>query len=350
MVAVASTGKDAETDLTLRIGSSKPVPEVRMTLPDAGLDHASLPDLRPGDRLIASAELEVTTDCPRAQSDCTGNPYRFDPNVEVGLVLADGDRVATPGRRAVRIGRPQRREVTHKRHHDVFVFDNVPYTIPAGGLPWGGPTFVNVAIAAWHRQARRGQVLIIGQNNPGGRPSGNMGAISVVRLRPGRQRQPQPLRTEQRQITALPVITGQPQKGTVYSHRLDDLKTGEQLRVRAVLKTSSTHLGYPVRSTIEVFLSDDPTATRPGSEARRVCPDGPQISRANGKNTLPSDNPMRSEKAGVKRIVKDARAPLYVNVVLTDGDPKHRGQPGDALSIVPGGHLAVTRFSANLAG
>ena len=347
---MASTGKDAETDLTLGIASSKPAPRVRMSLPDSGPDHASLPDLRPGDRLMVSAELEVTADCRRQQSDCTGTPYRFDPKVEVSLLLAGGDGVATPGGRAVRIGRPQRRAVTHDRHHDVFVFDNVPFTVPAGGLPWGGPSFVNVAVAAWDRRARSGQVLIVGQNNPGGRPSGNMGGISVTRLRPGGQRQPAPLRTAQRQITSLAVVTGQPQKATIYSQRLDDLKTGEQLRVRARVDTSTSNLSYPVRSTVEVFLSDDPAGTSPGNEARRVCPDGPQICRANGKNTLPGDNPMTSKKAGVKRIVKDARVPLYVNVMVTDGDPEQQAQPGDALAIDPGGFLEVTRFPARLAG
>ena len=350
-MAVASTGKDAEKLLELQIAASKPAPTVAMTLPGSGPDHASVPDLRPGDRLLVSAELEVTTDCPRQQSDCAGRPYGFDPQVEVGLVLADGGGVARPGGgRALALGAPQRRKVTHRRHHDVFVFDNVSFTVPAGGLPWNGPSFVNATIAAWHARARSGQVLIVGQNNPGGTPSGDMGGISLARFRPGRQRQPAPARTEQRLITALPVITGQPQKGVVYSLLLDDLETDEQLRVRANVKTSSAHLGYPVRTTVEVFLSEDPTATQPGNEAKRVCPDSPEISRGNGRNTLPTDNPMSSPKTGVKRIVKDARVPLYVNVMVTNGDPEHRAQPGDSLRIRSGGFLAVTRYPPRLAG
>lgn len=350
-MAVASTGKDPEEFLKLDIESAKPAAEVAISLPSSGPDHASLPALAPGDRILVSAELQVTTDCPRQQSDCTGRPYGYDPEVEVGLVLADGDGVAQAGGgSAVRLAPPQRRKVRHERHHDVFVFDSVSYTVPPGGLPWSGPSFVNVTLAAWHPQAGQGHKLIVGQNNPGGRPSGDMGGISVARFRPGQQRQPRPARTEQLQISALPVITSNPQKGVVYSSRLDGLETGEQLRVRANVKTSSAHLGYPVRTTVEVFLSEDPAGTQSGNEAKRVCPDGPQISRGNGKNTLRTDNPMGSPKTGVMRIAKDARVPLYVNVMVTDGDPKHRAQPGDSLSILPGGFLAVTRFPARRAG
>jgi hypothetical protein len=350
-VAVASTGKDAQGFLKLKIAASKPQPRVAMTLPGGGPAHARVPDLRPGDRLLVSAELELTTDCPRQQSDCAEKPYGFDPQAEVALLLADADNVANPGSgRAIALGPPRRRAITHERHHDVFVFDNVAYTVPRNGLPWSGAAFLNATLAAWHRRAQPDQVLIVGQNNPRGRPSGDMCGISVARLRPGTMAQPTALRTQQRQITSLAVVTGNPQKAIVYSQRLDDLETGEQLRVRAGLKTSTAHLGYKVRTTVEVFLSTDPTAIDPGNEAKRVCPDGPQISRGNGKNTLPTDSPMSSAKTGVKRIVKDARVPLYVNVMLTNGDPEHNAGPGDALEIVSGGFLAVTRYPAALAG
>jgi len=351
-VAVASTGKNAERFLKLDIEASKPKPRVVMSLRQGGAAHASLPDLRPGDRLLVSAELEVTTDCPRQQSDCAKKPYGFDPEVEVALLLTNGAGEAVPAAgSAISLGQPVRRTVTHHRHHDVFVFDNAEFVVPGSGLPWNGPSFINATIASWHPQAKQDQVLIIGQNNPGGRPSGDMGGISVARFRPGTETFPNPLRVQKRQITTLRVITGQPQKGIVYSQRLPNLKAREQLRVRAGLKTSSAHLGYPVRTTVEVLLSTDPAGTDPGGEAKRVCPESPQISRGNGKNTLPGDNPMSSLKTGVMRIVKDARDPLYVNVMLTDGDPEHKAGPGDALSILPaGGFLAVTRYSAAMAG
>jgi hypothetical protein len=349
-VAEASTGEDAERFLKLPIAAAKPQPKVVMSLPQGGPPHASLPDLLPGDRLLVSAELQVTTDCPKKQTDCAGKPYKFDPQVELALLLASGPETATvsPGA-AVPLGAPQRRKVIHARHHDVFVFDNVSLTVPQSGLPWSGPSFVNATVSTWHPQAKQGHVLIIGQNNPGGTPAGDMAGISVVRLRPGTQKQPKPLRTQARQFRSVPVITKQPQKRIVYSQRLDDLETGEQLRVRAGLRTSSAHLGYPVRTTVEVLLATDPARTDPGREARRVCPDSPEISRGNGRNTLPADNPMVSPKTGVKRIVKDAKAPLYVNVMVTSGDPLHKARPGDAMKIVAGGFLAVTRYPAKLA-
>ena len=313
--------------------------------------HARLPDLRPGDRILVSAELEVTTDC-RQPPGCADTPYQYDPSVEFGLILAASGTAATPDpATAILLAPPQVRTVTHDRHHDVFVFDNAAFTVPPSGLPWSGPSFVNATVAAWHPQAQQGQILIMGQNSPSGRPKGDMCGLSVARLRPGTLTQPTALRTERRHAPTVPVITNSPQKRVVYSKRVDNLKRREQLRIRAQLKTRSAHLGYKVRTTVEVFLSEGQTSTDPGNEAKRVCPDDdPQISRGNGKNTLPTDNPMRSLKTGVKRIAKDARVPLYVNVMVTTGDPDRKAGPRDELNIVPGGFLAVTRYPPGMAG
>jgi hypothetical protein len=353
-VAVASTGKNAQKRLKRPIAGSQPPPWAAMTLPGDGPPpppHARLPDLRPGDRILVSAELEVTTDCQQPPG-CAGTPYGYDPEVAFGLVLAASKTAATPDPAiAIPLAPPQVRAVTHERHHDVFVVDNAAFTVPPNGLPWSGPSFVNATFAAWHPQAQQGQVLIIGQNSPSGRPKGDMCGLSVARLRPGTLTQPTALRTERRHAPTIPVITSNPQKRVVYSKRLDNLKRREQLRIRAQVKTRSAHLGYKVRTTVDVFLSEGQTSTDPGNEAKRVCPDDdPQITRGNGKNTLPTDNPLSSSKVGVKRIVKDARVPLYVNVMVTTGDPDRRAGPGDALNIVPGGFLAVTRYPPGLAG
>ncbi len=353
-MAVASTGKNAQKFLRLPIASSKPAARSVMSTPRDGTPpppHARLPDLHPGDRMLLSAELEVTTDCERPPG-CTDTPYRYDPQVEFGLILADGAAVADPSAGSVINLAPfQRRTVTHERHHDVFVFDNAAFTVPSGGLPWNGPSYLNATVGAWHAQAQQDQIAIMGQNNPSGRPGGDMCGLSVVRLRPGTIAQPTAIRTQRRQITSVPVITGRAQKRIVYSQRLDNLKSDEQLRIRAGLKTSSAHLGYKVRTTVEVFLSTDPSSINPGNEAKRVCPDqDPRISPRNGKNTLPTDNPMDSPKTGVKRIVRNARVPLYVNLMVTSGDPDRKAGAGDTMRIVPGGFLAVTRYPAALAG
>jgi hypothetical protein len=156
------------------------------------------------------------------------------------------------------------------------------------------------------------------------------------------------LRTTERRALILPIVTGQ--KTVVYSQQLAGLERGEQLAVRAWVRTSTANLGYPARVTTEIVLASDPAAANPGAEAKRVVPDSPQICRGNGFNCLPADSPATSRKAGSIRIVRDARVPLYANVVVTTGDPLRRAAPGHALSVLDGGFLEVVRYPAELEG
>jgi hypothetical protein len=347
-VGVAATGADAELFQKLRISSSNPTPKVVMRLGQGGEPHASLPDLHPGDRLLVSAELQVTTDCSTQHEGCAGAPYRYAPNVAATLLVAKRDSTATAGPRKGFALDVVTRRCKHERHHEVLAFDNLEFVVPDGGLPWSGSSWVNVALAAAHRRATRGHHLLIGQNEPDGSVQGDMGGISVVRLRPPDQTTPAPLRTTERRALTVPVVVGQ--KAVVYSQRLDALERGEQLAVRANVNTSSAHLGYPVRVKTEVVLSTSATDPDPGAEARRVTPAGPRICRGNGHNCLPAATADASPKVGAIRIVRNAGAPLYVNVVLTVGDPLRRAAPGQALNVVEAGFLEVVRYPAALAG
>jgi hypothetical protein len=346
-VSVASTGPAPELVETLPIAAAS-APRVVMSMGQGGAAHASLPDLRPGDRLLVSAELEVTTDCHRQQTDCVGKPYVYAPTVETTLLLASSAGQATQeAGRSLVVGQPQRRAVPHARHHDVLVFDNAEFVVPRS-LGWSGPTFLNLAASALHPKATRGHVLIVGQHEPGGTVKGDMSGLSVVRLRPGTQPLPKALRTTTRSSTTVPVVTGQ--RAVAYSLRLDQLRKGEQLRVRARVKPSSAHLTYPVRVTTELLLTDSPTSTEPGREARRTTPESPQICRGNGFNCLKSESPATSTKAGAMQIAADAQVPLYVNAVVIVGDPLDKAAPGDTLSIIDGGMIEVVRFPAAAAG
>jgi hypothetical protein len=346
-VAVASTGADAELFEKLRIATADPTPKVVMRLAQGGEPHASLPDLRAGDRLLVSAELEVTADCAKQQSDCVGKPYEYAPNVETTVLLTGGASVATASPNRGIALRTRRRPIGHQRHHEVFVFDNLPFVVPAGGLPWRRSTWINVAISAANPKATSRDVLIIGQQNEGGVVSGDMSGISVIHLRPARQTTPQPLRALGLRATELPVVKGQ--RVVVYSQQLDGLRKGEQLAVRAKVNTTTAHLGYPARVKTEVLLSTRATSPDPGAEARRVTA-SPQICRGNGHNCLPTATLDPSRKVGVTRILKDANAPLYVNVVVVTGDPFGKAHPGHALNILDGGFLEVVRYPAELAG
>jgi hypothetical protein len=74
-VLVASTRSDSELvqtiPITRRPGQS---PRVVMSLGKGRRSNTSLPDLTPGDRLDATAELEVTTDCEKRQPGWSAAP------------------------------------------------------------------------------------------------------------------------------------------------------------------------------------------------------------------------------------------------------------------------------------
>ena len=152
-----------------------------------------LPELAADDRLLALAELELTTDA----EDPTTRAHR-----QRVLVRAQGrgDDVAGPrrragggeGSRAVEIVKqPWREAISHQRHHAVITFGDGELRIPAGGPPWRGPSRVNVVVSASHPDAKPGNVLLVGQNEKTPTVVQDMAGIRVVRYRPGSEKGPQ---------------------------------------------------------------------------------------------------------------------------------------------------------------
>jgi hypothetical protein len=354
LVLVAATRKNAERPpRTVRIQRSGSRPQVVLSLAQGGSGRTSLPDLEPGDGLLISAEIEVTTDCEQRQEDCINGAYDYPPEVEARLVVADSKDASGSKQGHARVLKKQSRKITRWRHHDVFVFDDVEFRIPAGGLPWAGPTFVNVAVGAQHPDAGPHHVVLVGQNElvkGKARVIGDMSGISVIRSRPAGVPRPDVIRTDRRRAESLPVVKGETR--VVYAQELKDLKKGEQLVVKAEVKTSAEHLGYPARATVEVILAENPRKPEPGNEARRITTTEGRICPRNGKNCVPSESPMASRKAGVLRIERNAKKgkSLYVIAILVTGDPRRQAKQGDRLRIRDGGSLRIFRYPAEMAG
>ena len=76
-VWVTTTGNHSERVSTLDVSTDPGGP--RTVVMSLGPD--TLKGLRLGDRLKASSELEVTTDCLIASPRCVGNPYNYDPTI-----------------------------------------------------------------------------------------------------------------------------------------------------------------------------------------------------------------------------------------------------------------------------
>ena len=352
-IRVASTGKEAEDPLTIPVHRSGSHPEVVLSLGQNGQGPHRLPDLEPGDILLISAEVEVTTDCKQKQADCVKDPYTYDPEVEVGLIVADSKNAAENKEGHAKVLKKQKRKVTHRRHHDVFVFDDVEFAVPEGGLPWSGPTFVNVAVSAQDPKASNNDIVLIGQNelkDGRGVAVGDMSGISVIRSRPGDTPRPEVIRNDRRRAESLPVVKGETR--IVYSQELKDLKKGEQLVVKADIETSADHLEYPARATVEVILAEKRDEDKPGAEGRRITATDGRVCPRNGKNCLDTEKSMISSKTGVVRIEKNAKKdePMYVHAVLDTGNPTREDDPRDELRIRDGGSLRTFRYPPEMAG
>lgn len=345
-VRIGATAGNAETTDRVAIRRDHGQKMVVMSLGGAK-GRPRLPDLLPADELLVSAELELTTDCEQQQTDCTGKPYTFEPEVETQLLLARAPEIVTPEPGdAIPLAPPERVSITHARHHHVVVYDGVRHTVGEDEIAWVGPSFVNLALSAKSPKAQPGQVVIVGQNNPGGKPEGDMAGLSVARRR-GR---PTSTRLNEKALLAssIPVVKGETR--VLYSAELSGLRAGTQLLVRAKVRTSTSHLSYPARTTLRLIVGDAPRDQAPGVMAKGVVL-SPEVSRRNGTNRLPAERRGGSSmKVGVARVATDAPGPVYLNVVLETGDPHGLAEPGDEMRVLAGGGIWITRYEPEVDG
>jgi hypothetical protein len=353
-VLACSTDKDPERQpLTIPITTKLDARRrVVMALGPGEYPYSSMPDLAPGDRIEVSAELEVTTDAEVAGSDCVGKPYHYNPRIKARLLLADSpNATARAPTTAVALGSSLSTVCTHEQHHHIVVFSDVSYTVGAAGLPWTGDSYLNLVVSAHHPRAKRGHVLLIGQNEPGsgGGPAyakGDMGKINVVRYRgqpepSGKVKSTTRIRNSQVPIRKQPTV--------VYSLRLGDLRKDEQLLMQAKMKSSNPH-AYKARVSTQVVLTDSANGTGLHGSARDYAALKGEIGKYNGCNCLPGDT-CTTRKFGTLRMLKDVTAPLFATLVVTSAaPPPGHAQAGDTLKILSGGALTVTRLPPEVTG
>ena len=304
------------------------------------------PDLAPGDKLRVFAELEVTTDADDPNHPGRiGNAYSYAPKVSASLLLASGpDEVEARQGKAIDLARPWRQTVSHQQHHAVATFADADFEVPNGGLPWRGPSCVNLVLAASNAQASQGDVLLIGQNEKTPTVVQDMAGIRVVRERGGGSRASQPARESACLCAGVPVAKTET---VVLSHELDDLQVSEQLLVTANLVTDAARLGYPARISTRLFLADSRDQTEPGGSAKQVASWKGQLSKFTGFNCIPGDGPRTTQKFGVGAIRQPPGRPLFVNLVAVSAAPFGGAGAGDELPIDTGrSFLEITRFPA----
>lgn len=340
-------GKPAATSIVVGATANKPElvetlpidgkPRVALSLGPATTAETPMPDLERGDRLLAFAELELTTDAEDpSHPGRIGNAYSYAPKVEATFELADSPESVD----GAELAPAWRQTVTHQRHHTVVTFGDAGVTVAEPRQ-----ACVNLVVAAAHPEARAGDVLLVGQNEKVPKVVQDMAGIRVVRFRPGDAPEPAPERAAACLCAGVPVAKRQT---VVFSHKLDGLKPGEQILVRARLVTDARGLAAAARISTRLFLADSPEQTEPGGAAAANVTWKGHLSKFTGFNCVPGEGPQTSSKYGVATARQAPGRSLYVNLVAVSAAPFGGIAPDAELAIdAASSELAVTRFRPN---
>ena len=354
---VATTGNKSEIVKTIPIAPHKGAKK-RVVM---SLQPGNLGDLRDGDRLEATAEVEVSVclkpnELHGSNRPCIGSTYGYDPTVIGELVLADGG--ATGGARAVSLGSDKltcRQSQPNRNHHCVLVIDDGRLEVgDASRLPCNAQTcHVNLVLSAHDRKAKGGDKLVVGADSGGRSVNGDKGRVNVARYRPGSQKRDDPLTTDARVRSTLP-IAGEGAKvkeRAVYSIELGNLRLGEQLVIDGRLVTRIGRHPYNAFQTTGIVLSEGRDSASREGWPERVGDLNGQIAEANGFNCTQGDSahedPCTARKVGVLEITRDSPKTLYVNLVAglaaqADFDNRHRNS--DVARVSTDGFLRVYRY------
>jgi hypothetical protein len=263
--------------------------------------QVALPPLANGDRVIAPAEVQVTTRCDVGQ---VAPGCGYNPNVRAQLVLAGGGNQ--------RVIATQTQSCNKAEHHCMFVFRPSEATITTGDC---ASCVVNLVMWAWHGDARAGgddKVLVGGNDGnylDNGKIEGDQGRLMAVRER-GIVGADRAMR-ESSGSGSLDVNTNANPE-VVYAHALGDLKAGEQYIVEARIVTN---VASRARFSTEMFLTRDKNATD-GNGLDKVAPS--QIGEHNGINCT---DECVTRKVAVFRVTENVAGPIYVNVTARSAVP-----------------------------
>src|SRR5687768_5178713 len=184
-------GKTDDPELVKRlpVGRSESSASRRVVM---RLSPEDLPDLAPGDRLSAPAEVQVTTRCDIGQS-APGCGYN--PNVAAQIILTgDPGDTDADGQASVALSGMLELTCTAAEHHCMLVFPTASATRRLEGaaeLPCVADSrcSINLVMWAWHPDARAGDIdeVLVGENEgdflQNGIILGDKGRLMAIRER-----------------------------------------------------------------------------------------------------------------------------------------------------------------------
>jgi hypothetical protein len=341
-------GETDEPELVKRlpIGQSESGADRRVVM---RLSAEEIPDLAPGDRLSAPAEVQVTTRCDVGQ---VAPGCGYNPSVAAQLILTgDPDDTHADGGGSVALSEKLELSCTSAEHHCMLVFPVAAATrrLEDGALlPCVAEDrcAINLVMWAWSPDARGGDVdeVLVGENEgdflQNGVIQGDKGRLMVIRERglgddDRGERETTGSGTLSIPTSATPTV--------IYSHALksggDGLKRNEQYVVEAKVVTA---VSDRARFSTRMFLTRDPS----DRDASLDHIEPKAIGEHNGTNCTSGTSPCTTRKVSVFRVEEDIPGPVYVNIVGISEVPG----PGSASVSVrrADGFLRSTRYAPSL--
>ena len=355
-IRVVTADKRAERIKTIPVGKRRGSEE-RVAL------SVGLGDLRDGDRVEASSELEVTICLKPAPGQagypCVGRTYGYSPRVTAQVVIARG-KAQTKGTQPLTSPQTLRcsQEQPNRNRHCVLVNDWEKTEIPdVTDLPCPPDECrANVVINAYHPAAKARDKVVIGSHDREGHVQGDRARVNAIRFRPGDTPKPDALTEQSPDRKTVPVVNDgrEPRKVVLDSLPLPNLNEGEALMADAKGVIKIDRLRYNTFIATELILANSPRATETGREARRASKGDGEIGKPNGSNCTQGASAYRDpctfRKVGVATIDQDARRPLYLNLVagmeakVLQGGSWHRG---DSARVLDQGIIRVFRLDTN---
>ncbi|UJA21416.1 hypothetical protein HJD18_15140 [Thermoleophilia bacterium SCSIO 60948] len=343
---VSTSGDNSERIKTVAIGK-RPGSKSKVAM---SISPNKVGPVRPGDAIVASGDIEVSTTCLEPMPQCVGKRYSYSPFVRARLVLG-----AKPTARSPKSTYPLSRwdkikcaqDLPNRNHHCVLVIPRAQQAIPNDAKLPCTRCNVNLVLDAYSGQAKKGNVLVVGTDEDSGIAQ-DKGRISAAVFKPGPVAKGKLAKTTRPSTGRLPVSGSSKKKTVLYSLRLGNLKAGEQFIVDSKATVSLAGKPYNALLQSQLVLSEKPGSVSRSGNPTKVTKTKGQISDINGFNCTRGSSAHRSpcaiRRPGIMSLVYDSKTnpvqgtgadvPLYLNLVASakgqfGKDPK----PGDALRI-----------------
>ena len=363
-VRFGTTGNHSELVETIPISQSKKkVQTVVMSLPPG---QGGVPSLEAGDQLRVNAEVQPSTTCVVAGSNCLGTRYRINPFIRARLVLAGSADAAAP---AVDLAPPEVVHCTQRRpnrnHHCPLVFRSGGIDIPNPALPCEPDScYVNLLLSADHPKAKSGNKIVLGGDRPNGVVQQDKGRISLVTVRNGAT-EPSTAADTSIRPRALPLHPrkGGSRKRVIHSISVPNLGAGDILEATATYRAKQPkgkkgsggkrrrgRHAYNAFIGSELILADSPTSTASTKAARTSGLQG-ELAENNGFNCTQRQSgftrPCFVEKAGAIKINnnQDGDVHVYLNLVGRSKPLLKNARRRDKVKLKLEGGLRAVRYA-----